>query len=1182
MKLKLFCTLLLLALFTTGLQAQQKVLSIKVETTNEPDESPKYANKTLFAAWIEDLQGNFVKTLAMYSQNTRHRRHLTEFTAKNPSYNTMDAVTGATLAGHTTPITASWDRRDVLGNFLPKGKYVLKCEQTSHNGKGPLTTDTIDISSVLVITSDSVAGFKSRVFTTYEVFQSAYNEKEITALKVFLRLPSAEAGKTNGLQLGLSQNDIDTWDITDTWLTNLQGIIWDTVNIKKINWANKKLAGNLNLSDISGLEELVCNNNKLTGIQINKSASLTLLACENNSMKFSTLPSTTAATFTFNNQDTLQGGIIACTDSVDLRTESKALAQFSLSQKVTLDCNEKNGFMGYTMFPDYSRWFYYSLKTGELIGSDTIDKSIPVDTNWQKRLDWDIAFHGGNIKTNGGLSGNGQGGVIKTNYTDFYALTSAPSTGYKQDADTLKNAFFSMKAMPPAYCNIVYSKEAEGWAATSGMNFTVNPTVLAIKTAEGKYAKVWMKSFANQAGDNGYITFEYVYNDNGTDLSYMTASYENTDYKWFDITTGTATEITQQVDNNNGKFGFTEDLAGKTLRCQMTNAAYPGFALVYDVQLETLPLSTDSTLKSLAISKGALTPAFHADSLHYTATVIYNVDSVKITALANDDKSIVSGQTGMQGLSTGENTFVITVTAESGGKLNYTVVITRERNTMANADVQEIEKLKAFLRQNSAVSGKTNAEQLGLSIADTASWNTGNEWLLKVNGVEWKEAEEVQKIAKISWTGKKLSGHLDLSNYSALAELIFDNNNVSKLVLLGNTGLSKVVCHNNDLKFSTLPIQNFTGTYTYDPQNAISGGEIAYTETVDLKSEYSTGGTKEPLFAKEISVPSFDWGKWVYVSLKEGKVIGEATIDPARNNDAEWENRTDWDLAFHYKNIRTNSGKSGNGQGGIQKVSGNFDDLKAAPGNGYLADTLEPIYIGTGMPPSKGNQGVSKEAASFVTAAMGSAPILSNETFALKTGDGNYAKVTFNGFYFTDFSDGQTKFKYVYQPDGSINLEERLSADAKVTTYKWFDVTGENPVEITDASILNNNGIFSFTKDCNGKKLRCEMTNENFANLTLAYEVKISETTGIERSETEEAVVTIYPNPASENVNIQLTHIAGKASMTVYNIHGQKIMQQNLSENNINTFNVSRWAKGTYFIQIQTVHKVFTKKLMVN
>jgi len=120
---------------------------------------------------------------------------------------------------------------------------------------------------------------------------------------------------------------------------------------------------------------------------------------------------------------------------------------------------------------------------------------------------WDVAFRGTNVLTNGGSSGPGQGGAQVYSGT-FESLTTAPATGYTVDATA---------ALATA-----------GWYSYNSTTHVVTPVagkILAIRTATGKYAKIEVMSYyqnapaaPTSANPSGYYTFRYVYQPNGTSL----------------------------------------------------------------------------------------------------------------------------------------------------------------------------------------------------------------------------------------------------------------------------------------------------------------------------------------------------------------------------------------------------------------------------------------------------------------------------------------------------------------------------------------------------------------------------------------------------------------------------------------------------------------------------------------
>jgi hypothetical protein len=124
---------------------------------------------------------------------------------------------------------------------------------------------------------------------------------------------------------------------------------------------------------------------------------------------------------------------------------------------------------------------------------------------------WDLAFRGTTVLINGGTSGPGQGGAqVKTSLFD--ELITAPTTGYAVDAAIAK-------AIPTGSDN--------GWYNYNSTTHVISPIagrVIAIKTALGKYAKVEIQNYYQNApatpnaltDPSGYYTFRYLYQADGS------------------------------------------------------------------------------------------------------------------------------------------------------------------------------------------------------------------------------------------------------------------------------------------------------------------------------------------------------------------------------------------------------------------------------------------------------------------------------------------------------------------------------------------------------------------------------------------------------------------------------------------------------------------------------------------
>ncbi len=81
-----------------------------------------------------------------------------------------------------------------------------------------------------------------------------------------------------------------------------------------------------------------------------------------------------------------------------------------------------------------SEWVYFSVSEGAVVGTSTF-LSEKEDAEWASRKDWDFAICGDYIKTNGGTSGNGLGGILRDSEHNFQTLTEAPAEGYIIDSE---------------------------------------------------------------------------------------------------------------------------------------------------------------------------------------------------------------------------------------------------------------------------------------------------------------------------------------------------------------------------------------------------------------------------------------------------------------------------------------------------------------------------------------------------------------------------------------------------------------------------------------------------------------------------------------------------------------------------------------------------------------------------
>ena len=180
---------------------------------------------------------------------------------------------------------------------------------------------------------------------------------------------------------------------------------------------------------------------------------------------------------------------------------------------------------------------------------------------------------------------------------------------------------------------------------------------------------------------------------------------------------------------------------------------------------------------------------------------------------------------------------------------------------------------------------------------------------------------------------------------------------------------------------------------------------------------------------------------WHFFSFEKGEVIGSCDAKDSVETE-RWHNRTDWDLAFHRQDVKSNSGVSGIGLGGIMVYNQDefdFDAVLEAPEDGYKVDVMDSIvydisnmmsgtidYVYTGL------NGETKDWA-VLTDMMGGVWTYAKKAFIVRTGEGKYAKIHLMNFKGSEGASGTVTMKYVYQADGTTNLnvtkEENSESD---------------------------------------------------------------------------------------------------------------------------------------------------------
>tara|TARA_B100000700_G_C14895976_1_gene785038 strand:- start:152 stop:1006 length:855 start_codon:yes stop_codon:yes gene_type:complete len=153
----------------------------------------------------------------------------------------------------------------------------------------------------------------------------------------------------------------------------------------------------------------------------------------------------------------------------------------------------------------YSDWVYYSFETHSIIDCNN-DGTFCIGED-----DWDIGFQRKHMRTNGGLSGNSNGGafvnqaILWTN--EWENITELPDDMFWQE-DTVMNDFYDLNTH--TYVEGVKNPALNEWGHFDN-SFVLNPTnhVMFVKCANGQdVVKFWAYDYyENRIG--GVISFRY-------------------------------------------------------------------------------------------------------------------------------------------------------------------------------------------------------------------------------------------------------------------------------------------------------------------------------------------------------------------------------------------------------------------------------------------------------------------------------------------------------------------------------------------------------------------------------------------------------------------------------------------------------------------------------------------------
>ncbi|MDO4695434.1 HmuY family protein [Porphyromonas sp.] len=166
----------------------------------------------------------------------------------------------------------------------------------------------------------------------------------------------------------------------------------------------------------------------------------------------------------------------------------------------------------------YEKWTYFSFATGKVV-----EVSDP-----KSSMDWDVAFHRGEIRVNGPQNFSGKAGVFMTEGTDFNATIDTKTIDFKANVEALLQVEHGMKAAQEkrqpktekqfyvfvgekvnSYTFFAYNKNSQ-MGDVKNM-YPINNKIFIFKGADGKSVyKLQIKGSIDAEGrKSGFLSFIY-------------------------------------------------------------------------------------------------------------------------------------------------------------------------------------------------------------------------------------------------------------------------------------------------------------------------------------------------------------------------------------------------------------------------------------------------------------------------------------------------------------------------------------------------------------------------------------------------------------------------------------------------------------------------------------------------
>ena len=334
---------------------------------------------------------------------------------------------------------------------------------------------------------------------------------------------------------------------------------------------------------------------------------------------------------------------------------------------------------------------------GLVVGQNTVQVIVTAPNGDTKTYEIEVRRQKGNISTLQSLSA--------TNCT-FDTPFTASTLVYNCVADN--NATSTVVTAVPTEIGA----KVEG-TGKKNLNVGLNKLEVKVTSEDKSSTTTYVINITREANTNAFLS------NLGLDACHIEFNKNTYNYSCTVLNSVTKVAVTATTEETVAKvesgLGEHNLVVGNNEIKVITKAEDNITSQTYTINVNRLP-NDDTELKSLAATNCTLSPTFKSTTTSYTCTVPYSVSSTTVTGQTNNSLSTVEGL-GNYNLVVGENQIKVTVTAQSGNKLEYVIRIKRSEdtdNTLATLEVEGYSLRPAFNKDTLVYDVDVEEEQINI------------------------------------------------------------------------------------------------------------------------------------------------------------------------------------------------------------------------------------------------------------------------------------------------------------------------------------------------------------------------------------------------------------------------------------------------------------------------------------